>query len=504
MSLILSGRVIVYTNQVPYEQDILRTNLYQLVDVANLAETVLGTGIGNPTLARGLPCTPISPPGMSVVIGPGVFYSFQFLDATAYGVLPVDTNVNHMQYKQGINLNPQTFATPAPVTAPGDSQIYLIQGEFQTQDVNNVSRPYFNSADPTMPIFNSNYDTREDLVFLSVKAGTPAPSPVAPTPDAGFTALYYVTVAYGQTSVISGNITVAPGAPFITESLTQKISASSGDARYVQFSQYQNQSPVYGTDIGALNALAVTISPAITVRTVGMKIAVKAANTNTASVTLNVNGLGNDAVQLSDGTAVSASYIIANSVYEFTYLGSNIWQLMNPSITSAIPPGMEGVFYGTSAPLGWLALTDTVPSTSPQTVSRTTYAALFAAIGTTWGVGDGSTTFTLPPGARVVSIGAGGTGTGTIGNAVGNTGGVEGANIAGTEMAPHAHGVSPQGSIGSFGINSTNVTNSAYANSAGANLSLTTSFTTNNFPTVAQTPLSKMQPSIVTLKCIKY
>jgi microcystin-dependent protein len=29
-------------------------------------------------------------------------------------------------------------------------------------------------------------------------------------------------------------------------------------------------------------------------------------------------------------------------------------------------------------------------------VSRTTYASLFAAISTTWGVGDGSTTFTLP------------------------------------------------------------------------------------------------------------
>ena len=29
-------------------------------------------------------------------------------------------------------------------------------------------------------------------------------------------------------------------------------------------------------------------------------------------------------------------------------------------------------------------------------VSRTTYAALFAAIGTTWGAGDGSSTFNLP------------------------------------------------------------------------------------------------------------
>jgi microcystin-dependent protein len=42
-----------------------------------------------------------------------------------------------------------------------------------------------------------------------------------------------------------------------------------------------------------------------------------------------------------------------------------------------------------TAPSGWLAC-------SGQAVSRTTFAALFAAIGTTYGVGDGSTTFNLP------------------------------------------------------------------------------------------------------------
>ena len=46
-------------------------------------------------------------------------------------------------------------------------------------------------------------------------------------------------------------------------------------------------------------------------------------------------------------------------------------------------------FYGTTAPAGALAC-------NGQAVSRTTYAELFAAIGTTWGGGDGSTTFNLP------------------------------------------------------------------------------------------------------------
>ncbi len=51
--------------------------------------------------------------------------------------------------------------------------------------------------------------------------------------------------------------------------------------------------------------------------------------------------------------------------------------------------GMIIPFGGTTAPSGWLACDGSV-------VSRTTYAPLFAAIGTTWGVGDGSTTFAVP------------------------------------------------------------------------------------------------------------
>ena len=53
------------------------------------------------------------------------------------------------------------------------------------------------------------------------------------------------------------------------------------------------------------------------------------------------------------------------------------------------PAGIVVPFAGTSAPSGWLAC-------DGAAVSRTTYATLFSAIGTTWGAGDGSTTFTLP------------------------------------------------------------------------------------------------------------
>ena len=54
-----------------------------------------------------------------------------------------------------------------------------------------------------------------------------------------------------------------------------------------------------------------------------------------------------------------------------------------------VPAGAIMPFAMNGAPTGWLAADGTA-------VSRSTYATLFAAIATTYGVGDGSTTFNLP------------------------------------------------------------------------------------------------------------
>lgn len=58
-------------------------------------------------------------------------------------------------------------------------------------------------------------------------------------------------------------------------------------------------------------------------------------------------------------------------------------------VATALPAGIVSPFGRTTAPPGWLAC-------DGSTVSRGAYPALFAAIGTTWGSGDGSTTFGLP------------------------------------------------------------------------------------------------------------
>ena len=64
-------------------------------------------------------------------------------------------------------------------------------------------------------------------------------------------------------------------------------------------------------------------------------------------------------------------------------------QLVTAVQQALLPAGAVQAFAMNSVPSGWLAADGTA-------VSRSTYAALFSAISTTYGAGDGSTTFALP------------------------------------------------------------------------------------------------------------
>ena len=80
-----------------------------------------------------------------------------------------------------------------------------------------------------------------------------------------------------------------------------------------------------------------------------------------------------------------------------------------------LPAGAVQAFAMNAAPSGWL-------EANGATVSRTTYASLFAAIGTNYGAGDGSTTFILPDLRGYFLRGAGtnddGTAAGTFGTKI--------------------------------------------------------------------------------------
>ena len=114
-------------------------------------------------------------------------------------------------------------------------------------------------------------------------------------------------------------------------------------------------------------------------------------------------------------------------------------------------------------------------------VSRTTYAALFAIVGTTYGAGDGSTTFNVPdlqdnvavgksPGKALASTGGANTVTST-GNVGGST---ANATLSTPQLASHSHSVNTQtrgplsfGRIG-VGFNNNAVLGNANTNNTGS------------------------------------
>lgn len=146
-------------------------------------------------------------------------------------------------------------------------------------------------------------------------------------------------------------------------------------------------------------------------------------------------------------------------------------------------------------------------------VSRTTYSALFAAIGVVWGAGDTTTTFNVPDLRGRATIGSG-TGSGLTARTLGQqTIGEENHVLTVAELAAHNHviNVSDPGHIHSVNqaVNlsgNTNPTNLGSGLTFGAGTVTQTAFTgitatSNN--NGSGTAHNTMQPSAVVTKLIK-
>lgn len=150
---------------------------------------------------------------------------------------------------------------------------------------------------------------------------------------------------------------------------------------------------------GTANAITLTASSAFTAYADGIMISLRASSANTGATTLSVNAIGAKPIvkmTVNGETALAGGEIQDNGIYEFVYSeelnsGSGAWLITNASNIDVIPPGFGGPYFGGTVPSGWLLC-------NGAAISRTTYARLFAAVGTTWGTGDGSTTFNLPDG----------------------------------------------------------------------------------------------------------
>ena len=141
--------------------------------------------------------------------------------------------------------------------------------------------------------------------------------------------------------------------------------------------------------------------------------------------------------------------------------------------TGANLTGIEGIPTATIVPWSSSSVPTGFLECNGAAVSRSTYSALFAIIGTTYGAGDGASTFNLPDLQDNVAMGKSGTkalastgGANTV-TSTGNVGGsTANATISTSQLASHSHGIER---ANVFGGNKTTISGTANAATWGVN-----------------------------------
>ena len=233
-----------------------------------------------------------------------------------------------------------------------------------------------------------------------------------------------------------------------------------------------------GTINGGTDGAIVTLRPAHTDRTVVLK-----------------HGTGN--INTPDGSDITLDSTDRVVALQYDLELTKWLVLAKPAMdVGGVPTGTVLDYAGSTVPSGYLLCYG-------QDVSRTTYSALFAAIGTTYGSGDGSTTFTLPPASGRVVAGKddmGGTPANLLtgvsgsvdGTTLGATGGSETYTQTSSTLYGHAH------SEAARGID----TGSTYTASAVLTNSMLTGSTSTGSAGSSQA-MPNVQPTLVLNKIIK-
>ncbi|MHC2462132.1 phage tail protein [Bradyrhizobium embrapense] len=179
----------------------------------------------------------------------------------------------------------------------------------------------------------------------------------------------------------------------------------------------------------------------------GVAIAFTPHATNGATVMLNVDGLGAKPLRTSPGSELLPGVIIQGTPYVALY---------NNADGAFYLRGFMGNPYNIPLAAGIDYWAPTAPNSSfvfpiGQAVSRTTYAALFGLIGTTFGGGDGSTTFNLPDKrgrtSAFADFGAGRLTSTVNSTSLGGIGGLEANTLTTANLPPYTPSGTVSGSI---------------------------------------------------------
>jgi microcystin-dependent protein len=146
--------------------------------------------------------------------------------------------------------------------------------------------------------------------------------------------------------------------------------------------------------------------------------------TSTDNITARSLKSATTTIDISGATAPSSGQVL-------TATGSTAatWQVPT---TGAIPTGGIIAYAGATAPTGFLMC-------DGAAISRAAYSSLFSAIGTTYGIGDNTTTFNVPDYRSRDIIGAGPAQGGLSARTLGSVGGEEIHTLTIAEMPSHTH-----------------------------------------------------------------
>jgi microcystin-dependent protein len=167
-------------------------------------------------------------------------------------------------------------------------------------------------------------------------------------------------------------------------------------------------------------------------------------NTGSGATSFLAAGTAGQVLQ-SNGTA-APSWVSSSSIFP-----SASMQMFAGAITQTVSSGVVT----TTAPTGWLLA-------NGNAVSRTTYSALWTALGTTsspYGQGDGSTTFNLPDMRSRTAIGVG-QASGLSNRTLGGTVGTESETLTSSQIPAHTH----PNTVGSTAGGTNNITSGMSAN----------------------------------------
>lgn len=179
-------------------------------------------------------------------------------------------------------------------------------------------------------------------------------------------------------------------------STNQDPATDTANTYWKQAFRSQSGSQWYAVDTGTANTYKANYIPVVKSLVDGMVLKFKALNANTGASTFTPNNgvIAAAPIVSSTHTALTSGSIVTKGdvwLQWNTSVGGGSWVMITSTggTLQPLPAGSVFYFAASAPPTGMLKANGAL-------VSRTTYAALFATIGTTFGIGDGSTTFTLP------------------------------------------------------------------------------------------------------------